>query len=70
VTSSGNDKSALESVWRSFYFVGLIFVLMLFVYRFLVLEEGEGYNAVLARRYRREAKYGKIEAKNLHKKSI
>jgi MFS family permease len=70
VTSSGNDKSALESVWRSFYFIGLIFVLMLFVYRFLVLEEGEGYNAVLARRYRREAKYGKSEAKNLRKKAF
>jgi MFS family permease len=70
VTSNGNDSSALESVWRNFYFVGLIFVLMLFVYRFLVLEEGEGYNTVLARRFRREAKYGKTVTKNLRKKAF
>jgi hypothetical protein len=46
--SSGNEASGVESVWRGFYFIGLIFVLMLFMYRSLVLEEGEGYTTVLA----------------------
>jgi MFS family permease len=36
--SRGTDQDALESIWRSFYFIGLIFVCMLFVYGFLVLE--------------------------------
>jgi hypothetical protein len=36
--SRGADQNALESIWRSFYFIGLIFVCMLFIYRSLVLE--------------------------------
>jgi MFS family permease len=36
--SKGVDPNALETIWRSFYFIGLIFVCMLFIYRFLVLE--------------------------------
>jgi hypothetical protein len=36
--SRGTDQNALESIWRSFYFIGLIFVCMLFIYRSLVLE--------------------------------
>lgn len=57
--SHGVDPNAVESIWRSFYFVGLIFVLMLLTYRFLILEEGEGYNMVVARRERREKQFGK-----------
>ena len=36
--SRGTNENALEGIWRSFYFIGLIFVLMLFIYRALVLE--------------------------------
>ena len=36
--SRGTDPNALEGIWRSFYFIGLIFVCMLFIYRSLVLE--------------------------------
>ena len=57
--SRGDDPNAVESIWRNFYFVGLIFVLMLLAFRFLVLEEGEGYSNVQARRERRERKLGK-----------
>lgn len=56
--SRGVDPNAVESIWRSFYFIGLIFVCMLLGYRFLVLEEGEGYNMVVARRARREHRIG------------
>jgi MFS family permease len=68
--SRGNDPSGVESVWRGFYFIGLIFVIMLFMYRSLVLEEGEGYNIVLARRLRRQAKYEKSAAKQLQRKAF
>jgi hypothetical protein len=50
--------SALESTHGVAFIslaIAMIFVIMLFAYRFLVLEEGEGYNAALAQRYRREA---------------
>lgn len=57
--SHGVDPNAMESIWRSFYFVGLIFVVMLLAYRFLLLEESEGYSVVMARRERREKQYGK-----------
>jgi Sugar (and other) transporter len=58
--SRGSDPNAVESVWRSFYFIGFIFVTMLLMYRSLVLEEGEGYSMVVERRARREAKLGKV----------
>jgi MFS family permease len=36
--SRGTDVNALETIWRSFYLIGLIMVCMLFIYRSLVLE--------------------------------
>lgn len=36
--SSGTDPDALEGIWRTFYFIGLMMVCMLFIFRFLVLE--------------------------------
>jgi len=37
--STGNDPNALNGIWRSFYFIGLLFVCSLLMYRFLILEE-------------------------------
>jgi MFS family permease len=57
--SRGTDVNALETIWRSFYLIGLIMVCMLFIYRSLVLEEGDGYAMMAARKERRETKHGK-----------
>ncbi len=53
---SGYDFKALESIWRSFFFIGLLFFLMIAVYRTLILEEGDGHKRLLARKQRRSAK--------------
>jgi len=37
--STGNNYNALNGIWRSFYFIGLLFVFSLLIYRFLILEE-------------------------------
>ncbi|KAL7540554.1 hypothetical protein ACHAWF_006716 [Thalassiosira exigua] len=54
----GQSKDALAAIWRSFYFVGGIFVAMVLIYRGLVHEEGEGHQRLLARKERRQAKLG------------
>jgi hypothetical protein len=36
--SRGTDPDALEGIWRAFYFIGMMMVCMLFIFRFLVLE--------------------------------
>ena len=54
----GYSTEALDSVWRSFYFIGMIFVVMVLVYRGLVLEEGDGHKRLMARKARRKAKLG------------
>jgi hypothetical protein len=54
----GYSAEALDSVWRSFYFIGMIFVVMVLVYRGLVLEEGDGHKRLMARKARRKAKLG------------
>jgi MFS family permease len=56
--STGNDPQALNAVWRSFYFIGLIFIVMLVLYRTLCVEEGTGFGKVVARRQRRMEKLG------------
>jgi MFS family permease len=53
---AGQDYEALDAIWRSFYFIGMIFVIMMLVYRALILEEGDGHKRLLARKQRREAK--------------
>lgn len=55
----GYSTESLDSVWRSFYFIGMIFVLMVLIYRGLVLEEGDGHLRLVARKERRAAKLGK-----------
>ena len=57
--STGNDPKALESIWRGFYLIGLIFVVLLLLYRWLVLEEDEGHNKVKMRQKRREKRLAK-----------
>lgn len=52
----GQSREALDAIWRTFYFIGVIFVVMVLVYRGLVLEEGEGHQRLLARKKRRNAK--------------
>ena len=54
----GQSTEALSAIWRTFYFVGLIFVLMVLMYRGLVLEEGKGHKRLLACKERRQKKLG------------
>ena len=54
----GQNTDALSAIWRTFYFIGLIFVAMVLIYRGLVLEEGEGHVRLLARKERRKTKLG------------
>ncbi|CAB9499157.1 Probable inorganic phosphate transporter 1 [Seminavis robusta] len=53
VNSMGTDPRALNAVWRSFYFIGGIFVVMVLLYRTLVLEEGVGHERMQSRKQRR-----------------
>ena len=57
--SSGNDAEALNGVWRAFYFIGLLQVLVLFIYRGVVAEESESFAKVQERQKRRKANGGK-----------
>lgn len=52
--STGNDPRALNGIWRSFYFVGLLFVLFLISYRSLVVEESQSFAQVMERKRRRK----------------
>jgi MFS family permease len=56
--SSGNNPDALNGIWRGFYLIGMIFVTLLLLYRWLVLEEDERSDTIKERRKRREAKLG------------
>lgn len=60
--SAGYDPFALEAVWRSFYFIGGIFVAMVLLYRYLIEGEGSGHYKIQARKGRRNNKltYGMI----------
>jgi hypothetical protein len=51
--SAGFDTFALTAVWRCFYFIGTLFVFMVLLYRFLVVEEGEGHVKLQKRKERR-----------------
>lgn len=57
--STGNDPKALSGIWRSFYLIGMLFVTMLLLYRWLILEEDTGHNKVKKRQERREKRLGK-----------
>jgi hypothetical protein len=48
----GVDSLALESVWRSFYFIGGLFVMMVFLYRYLLVTETE-HSTIEKRKERR-----------------
>ena len=54
--SAGYDSMALDGVWRSFYFIGSIFVAMVLIYRYLLVEEGEGHARIQERKRRRAKK--------------
>jgi hypothetical protein len=56
----GNYAVALNSVWRTFYLVGLIFVFMTFTFRWLILsDESDGHLAVMQRKKMRTERLGK-----------
>jgi MFS family permease len=55
---TGNDPNGLSAVWRTFYLFGLVFIIMLLLYRYLVLHESKGYIKVQERKKRREQKMG------------
>mmetsp|Transcript_24505 Transcript_24505/g.69853 ORF Transcript_24505/g.69853 Transcript_24505/m.69853 type:complete len:765 (-) Transcript_24505:23-2317(-) len=57
--SAGANPDALAAIWRSFYLIGLLCVVMLLLYRWLILEEDTDHSAVLKRQQRREAKLGR-----------
>jgi len=57
--STGNDPKALSAIWRGFYLIGMLFVTMLLLYRWLILEEDTGHSKVQKRKERREKRLGK-----------
>lgn len=68
--SQGIEANAANGIWRGFYFIGLVFVIMLFMYRSLVLKEGEGFSTVAKRRERRDQRLGKQAARESRKKQM
>jgi hypothetical protein len=54
----GNNVQALDAVWRSFYFVGTILVIMFLTYRFFFAEESTTFQKVQERKKRRESRLG------------
>jgi len=56
--AQGQSVDALDSIWRTFYFIGLIFVSMVLIYRGLVLEEGKGHQRLISRKERRKERLG------------
>ena len=57
--STGNEPKALAGIWRGFYLMGLLFVVMLLLYRWLILEEDVAHNRVKMRQKRREKRLAK-----------
>jgi hypothetical protein len=53
--SEGSVPMALDGVWRSFYFIGLLQVLCLFVERTLLATESEDFSQVQRRQQRRNS---------------
>ena len=56
---SGYNDMALESIWRTFYFIGLLQVLILIVYRSLFEKESATFRKVLERKKKRQEQWGK-----------
>lgn len=56
---TGNDPRALNSIWRSFYFIGLLLVIFLMLYRYFLTTESPSFEKVQARRIRRQARQTK-----------
>jgi Ca2+/Na+ antiporter len=63
--SMGNNAEALNGVWRAFYFIGLLQVLVLLIYRGVVAEETESFAKVQQRQNRRKIKHGKTYLLNI-----
>ena len=53
--SEGSVAVALDGVWRTFYFIGLLQVMCLFVGRSLLATESDDFSRVLRRQKRRSA---------------
>lgn len=56
--STGNNPDALSGIWRNFYLIGLLFVTMLLLYRWLVVEEGTDHDKIQKRKKLREERLG------------
>jgi len=62
--STGNNPMALNSIWRSFYFIGILMILFLIAYRFFVVEESQSFEKVKKRRERRKERQKVIRQKS------
>jgi len=56
--AQGVTVEAVSAIWRTFYFIGLLFVCLVLVYRGLIHEEGGGHEKLMKRKERRAAKLG------------
>ena len=56
--SSGNNSEALNGVWRAFYFIGLLQILVLLVYRGVISKESSAFQKVKERKRKRKEKHG------------
>ena len=45
----GQSAEALNAIWRTFYFIGGIFIAMVLTYRALCLQEGEGHQRLVSK---------------------
>ncbi len=58
--SMGNETNVLDVIWRAFYLIGFLQVLLLLLYRGVVSEESKSFAKVQARREKRKAEQGKV----------
>jgi hypothetical protein len=56
----GNEANVLDVVWRTFYLVGFLQVLLLLVYRGIVTKETKTLEKVQARRKKRTEDQGNL----------
>jgi len=59
INVTGTNPEALNAIWRTFYFIGGIFIMMMLAYRGLVLSEGQDHHDIVERQKEREERFGK-----------